>query len=155
VSQSLIEVYTDGSGTTLDLPGGWAFVIHQDGVKIYEESGGLAKATNNEAEITAAINGLNYASTIPGIDAASVVLVSDSQLVLGYASGAYKCKAYNLVPLYIKLRKAYNDVKASQRWVRGHTGDPGNERCDELAKAERDKLISTKNVARESGKRSN
>ena len=136
-----VEIYSDGSGTTLNLPGGWAFVIVVDGVQVYEESGGLNKATNNEAELTAAVNGLKYAVANYSGDDVSFTLVSDSQLVLGYASGAYKVKAYNLVPLSIELKKNYGQLGATTRWVKGHSGDIHNERCDVLAGSEREKLI--------------
>lgn len=134
------EVYTDGSATTADKPGGWAFVILRDGTEIHRQSGFLASATNNVAEISAAIEGLqflraSYLQQNPITD--EVVLVSDSQLVLRYATGQYKCKAVHLVPLYIKLRKGFRDVKASTRWVKGHAGDEFNEICDKLAKAAR------------------
>lgn len=140
----LVEVYSDGSATTGDKPGGFAFVVCVGGVKVAEGSGHLPKATNNVAEITAAIAGLEYVSThdLSGVDNESsvseVVLVSDSKLVLGYASGEYQCKAMHLLPLMLKLRKLYRQLNATTRWVRGHTGDEHNERCDVLAKSARE-----------------
>ena len=135
----LVEIYSDGSATTADKPGGWAYVILVDGVKYKEGSGHLKSATNNVAELTAAIEGLKCAandSTICG--AQSIVLISDSQLVLKYATGEYKCRKFHLVPLYIQLRKEYQALKATTRWVKGHSGEEHNERCDELAKAARE-----------------
>ena len=148
----LFEVYSDGSATTADKPGGYAYVICRDGVKIGEGSGHLPKATNNVAEITAAIRGLEALAVSrefqpnPGADDAQhgesdgnrVVLVSDSQLVLRYATGEYQCRKYHLVPLYISLKKIYRQLGAETRWVRGHSGDEHNERCDVLAKAARE-----------------
>jgi len=140
----LVEVYSDGSATTGDKPGGFAFVICVGGVKVAEGSGHLQKATNNVAEITAAIAGLEYVSThdLPGVGGESgvpeITLVSDSKLVLGYASGEYQCKAMHLLPLMLKLRKLYKNLSATTRWVRGHTGDEHNERCDVLAKSARE-----------------
>lgn len=136
-----IEIYSDGSGTTQGSPGGWAFVIVKDGVQVYEESGGLIKATNNEAELNAAINGLKYAVANYSGDDVSFTLVSDSQLVLGYANGSYRVKAFHLVPLSIELKKNYQKLGASTRWVKGHAGNPHNERCDVLAGQEREKLM--------------
>ena len=139
----LVEVFSDGSATTGDKPGGFAFVICVGGVKVAEGSGHIPKATNNVAEITAAISGLEYVTThdLAGVDGNSplnVVLVSDSKLVLGYASGEYQCKAMHLLPLMLKLKKLYRNLNAETRWVRGHTGDEHNERCDVLAKAARE-----------------
>jgi ribonuclease HI len=148
----LFEVYSDGSATTADKPGGYAYVICCDGVKIGEGSGHLQKATNNVAEIQAAISGFEALAIAPEYKAANgatgtvnqqvngikVVLVSDSQLVLRYANGEYQCRKYHLIPYYIKLKRLYGQLKSETRWVRGHTGDTHNERCDVLAKAARE-----------------
>jgi len=135
----LIEVYCDGSGNTFNSDGGYGFRIVVDGVLKHEGSGYLPKATNNVAELTAAVAGLEWVkSNMSGtLSQHNVYLVSDSQLVLGYASGAYKCKALHLTQLYIQLRKVYQEIKASGRWVKGHSGDEHNEGCDALAKAAR------------------
>ena len=53
-----IEVYTDGSATTSEKPGGWGYVIVIDGVKHSEGSGRMETATNNDAELEGAIMGL-------------------------------------------------------------------------------------------------
>jgi len=65
------------------------------------------------------------------------ILVSDSQLVLRYASGEYQCRKPHLVPLYCKLRQLHNKLNIKTRWVKGHSGDLHNERCDILAKTAR------------------
>lgn len=138
-----LSIYSDGSATTADKPGGYAFVILLDGKEIVRDSGYMDKATNNMAEISGAIAGLewyltNKNGTNPDLSQVTEVeLVSDSQLTLNYANGKYKCKAMHLTPLYIKLRKLYGDAKAKTRWVRGHNGDHYNEICDKLAKAAR------------------
>lgn len=139
----LIEVYADGSGNTFDSDGGYGWRLVVDGVLVKEGSGYLASATNNVAEITAAIEGLAAAQSYVASTATqsasppSVVLVSDSQLVLGYANGRYRCKALHLTQLYIQLRKAFGALAADTRWVKGHSGDEHNEGCDRLAKAAR------------------
>lgn len=139
-----IHVYSDGSGNTFSSDGGWGFRILVDGAFLLEGSGYLSSATNNVAELTAAIEGLKAAEKhlhthgiAPG-SGAQVTLISDSQLVLGYANGAYKCKATHLTPLYVQIRKLYNSLQAKTKWVRGHSGNVDNERCDELAKMARE-----------------
>lgn len=132
----MIEIYTDGSGTVGDKPCGWGYVIVEDGEKVFEDCGSLPKGTNNVAELTAAVKGLAYAALYKkGHD--KYVLVSDSQLVLNYADGNYRIKAMHLTDLYCKLRRLYNHLNAEGRWVKGHSGDEHNERCDELAKTAR------------------
>jgi ribonuclease HI len=140
----LIEVYTDGSATTAEKPGGYGYVVCVNGVKVHEGSGHLLKATNTVAEVTAAIRGLTYVATtdVPGIssgaedapgDGTRVVLISDSQLTLNWATGNYRCKQWHLIPLVIELRKIFIKLNAETRWVKGHNGDEHNERCDVLA----------------------
>lgn len=138
-----IEVYADGSGNTFNSDGGYGWRLVVDGVMHSEGNGYLPSATNNVAEITAAIEGLKAAAAYtvrPEVLASGpheVSIVCDSQLVLGYASGAYKCKALHLTQLYIELKRLYKAAGASGRWVKGHAGDEHNEGCDKLAKAAR------------------
>ena len=139
----MIEVFCDGSGNTFDSDGGYGFRVLLEGNVVHEGSGYLQKATNNVAEVTAAIRGLEWVKTarlnsILPQDAGEVVLVSDSQLALGYASGRYQCKALHLTQLYIELRQLYKELDASVRWVKGHSGDINNDACDKLAKAARE-----------------
>jgi ribonuclease HI len=142
----LIEVYSDGSATTSDKPGGYGFVICVDGVKVCEGSGSFPRGSNNFAEISAAISGLEYVASydLTGVDVSNtepdIVLISDSKLVCGYADGSYQCRKPHLLPLMLKLRKVYRKLGAKTRWVRGHSGDEFNEVCDRLAKAAREAL---------------
>lgn len=137
----LIEVYCDGSATTADKPGGYGYVVCVNGIKVHEGSGHLLKATNNVAEVTAAIRGLTYVATtdvqgvenIDGSTGCRIVLISDSQLTLNWATGQYRCKQWHLIPLVIDLRKIFIKLNAETRWVKGHNGDEHNERCDVLA----------------------
>lgn len=139
-----IEVWTDGSATTADQPGGYAFVIVVDDVSVHEGSGGLEHCTNNVAELTAALEGLKYATAAYPTE--EITLVSDSMLVLNYTNGTWQCKKLHLAMLHSGLRKIYTTFKVSTRWVRGHTGVTHNERCDELAKAERKKLMENEDL---------
>ena len=139
----LIEVYADGSGNTFDSDGGYGWRIVAGGNFHSEGSGYLVRATNNTAEITAAIEGLKNVDSLlrsPEFQQTGpheVSLVCDAQLVLGYASGRYRCKALHLTSLYVQLKAIYTALGASGRWIKGHSGDEHNEACDKLAKAAR------------------
>ena len=138
---NLIDVYSDGSGNTLDSDGGFGYCIVVDGLLVEEGNGYLPKATNNVAELSGAIEGLKQLKVIIAQNQwalPKIVLVSDSQLVLGYANGSYRCKAEHLKPLHQQLQKLYKELNAETRWVRGHTGDVHNEKCDKLATAARE-----------------
>lgn len=133
-----IEVYTDGSGTSFGSPGGWAYVIVVDGVQVHEANGSEKDATNNTMELRAAIEGLKFIKSNPSYSGAEIVLISDSQLVLNFAANTWQCKKLHLALLASNLRNLYKDLSASGKWVKGHSGDKYNERCDELAKSARD-----------------
>jgi len=140
----LVEVYSDGSGTSFGNTGGWAFVVLVDGVKVHEASGSAKDATNNTMELTAALEGLKYVAKDMKYNGADVVLISDSQLVLGFATGRWVCKKLHLALLANSLNKHFTELKATDRWERGHQGEPNNERCDELAKNARQSITGGK-----------
>lgn len=138
-----IEVYTDGSATTNDKPGGYGWVMVHDGVKYSEGSGHMEKASNNDAELEAAIQGLsaavlyiNTCSTIPG-EGWQLTLVSDSQLILGWADGTYAFRQLDKIEKFKTLQLLVQNYHVNVRWVKGHDGDEHNERCDKLANAAR------------------
>lgn len=140
-----IEVYTDGSATTNDKPGGYGWVLVVDGAKHSEGSGHMALASNNDAELEAAIEGIKAASfyiltrsTIPIHPYQfKVTLVSDSQLILGWADGTYSFRQLDKIDKYKELQLLVKNYNVKTRWVKGHDGDEHNERCDKLANAAR------------------
>ena len=134
----LVEVYSDGSGTSFGNAGGWAFVVVVDGVKVHEDSGSEANATNNTMELTAALKGLEYVHSQTQYISADVVLISDSQLVLGFATGKWNCKKQHLALLAAKLNTVFKMLHVKDKWVKGHSGDVFYERCDILAGAARE-----------------
>lgn len=127
-----IEVYSDGSATTKDRPGGWGYVIVIDGERHSEGCGYLPFATNNDAELEAAIQGLDQARFLAG-ENDTVTLVSDSQLVLGWVTGRYRFRQENKQEKFQQLLLLVKLLDVQTRWVQGHTGHEHNERCDELA----------------------
>lgn len=146
-----IEVYSDGSATTSDKAGGWGSVIVVDGNLHKELAGHLESATNNDAELFAAIRGLDTALEFIAGDLGSfdieteVVLISDSEIILNWANGKYRFKQLDKMPLYDHLRRLVKKMNVKTQWVRGHSGDLWNERCDKLANNAR-KGIPTKGI---------
>lgn len=133
-----IEVYSDGSATVKTKPGGYGYVIVIDGVKVSEGNGHMNTATNNDAELEAALQGLaavlkmRIDGKIP-IGAHEVILVSDSQIVLGWVDGTYRFKQREKRHKYDQLCHVVKKLQVKTRWVQGHSGDTHNERCDRLA----------------------
>lgn len=142
-----IEVYSDGSGNTLASDGGYGWRIIVDGIPLEDGSGYIPQATNNIAEITAAIQGLMRAEILIQQNSwqnAEVFLISDSQLVLGYASGKWRCKAEHLKPLCKNLQQICGKLDVDTRWVKGHSTDEHNIACDKLAGEARKSKGNTK-----------
>lgn len=139
----VIEVYADGSATVKTKPGGYGWVICIDNKFHSEGSGHLDFATNNDAELLAAIRGLEAALDIVVKNPSSfpieldVTLKSDSELILGWANGSYNFKQADKMAAYEILRRLMKKLHAKTQWIRGHSGDTWNERCDELANAAR------------------
>ena len=133
-----IEVYSDGSGTTAKTPGGYGYVVLVDGKDVYEGSGHIPFATNNDCELQGAIEGLDSLHYhFEPEELTDVWLVSDSEIVLGWASGERAFKQEDKILKYQQLRNMMKEYKAKTRWVKGHSGEPFQERCDKLANAAR------------------
>jgi ribonuclease HI len=140
--EGTIVVYTDGSAIGNPGPGGYGVVIqaHPDG-PAKELSGSYPHTTNNRMEMTAVIKAL---SALQGTGS-PVVVHSDSRYVVdaltkGWARGWEK-RGWNrsngqpaLNPdLWEQLLPLVRSMDVRFVWVRGHSGNPLNERCDELA----------------------
>jgi ribonuclease HI len=135
-----IEIYTDGACKGNPGPGGWGVLLKSGGTE-KELFGGELETTNNRMELTAVIQAL-AALKRP----CHVILHADSQYVLkgitewlsGWKARGWKTAArqpVKNVDLWQQLDAAVasSGHKIDWRWVRGHNGDPGNERADELA----------------------
>ncbi|MBI5090878.1 MAG: ribonuclease HI [Candidatus Hydrogenedentes bacterium] len=140
----VVIIYTDGGCVPNPGVGGWAAVLLYKGRR-KELSGGDIESTNNRMELTAAITALESLKRPCG-----VVLYTDSQYVRkgitewlpGWRKRNWRRKggAVINVDLWRRLDAAAAPHTIDWRWVRGHTGNPENERCDELAESEIDKL---------------
>jgi ribonuclease HI len=145
-------VFSDGGCRGNPGPGAWgAMVQDMSGAVIYEGSEFTEKTTNNRMELIGAIAGMKHAKQIGG---ECILLVSDSKYVLegirswldGWKKRGWK-KADKKEPENLDLWKEIDILKSSFKtldckWVKGHTGHPQNERCDELANKAMDEGIS-------------
>jgi ribonuclease HI len=136
----MIKIYTDGSCLGNPGPGGWAWVA-TDGKNVAERSGGEPNTTNNRMELTAVIKAVLAASKH-----AEIEIYTDSQYVKNgmqvwiknWKKNNWRTadkKPVKNQDLWMALDEAASKIKINWRWVKGHAGDPMNERCDELARA--------------------
>jgi len=141
----IIEIYTDGACRGNPGPGGWGVLLIA-GERRRELHGGDAETTNNRMELTAAIEALN---ALRGHR--RVVLHTDSKYVMdgirswidGWKARGWKTAAKKPVKnqdLWMALDAAREKHDVEWRWVKGHAGNPGNERADELANRGIDEL---------------
>jgi ribonuclease HI len=132
-------IYTDGACSGNPGPGGWGAVLTFGDV-VKELHGGERSTTNNRMELMAAISALE-ALTRP----VPVELYTDSKYVLdgitkwlpGWQRNGWKTASkqpVKNVDLWQRLVAAMAPYEVSWHWVKGHNGDPGNERADELAR---------------------
>ena len=139
-AQQNVVIYTDGACKGNPGPGGWGALLAMGGTE-KELFGGELVTTNNRMEMTAVIEAL-AALKRP----CSVTLYLDSQYVLkgitewihGWKARGWRTAAKAPVK-NVDLWQHLDALLVSGahtidwRWVRGHTGDPGNERADALA----------------------
>ena len=125
-ASSVIQIYTDGSCLGNPGPGGWAYIIVQEGKERREGSGHCAATTNNRMEMIAAIEALKSLAA-----ARSVVLHSDSQLLIKTMTLGWKRNKNQ--DLWAELDQLAAVHRITWQWVRGHNGHPENEACDNLA----------------------
>jgi ribonuclease HI len=140
VSTEPVVIYTDGACKGNPGPGGWGVWL-RSGTHEKELYGGEPLTTNNRMELTAVIEALN-ALTRP----CEVTLFTDSVYVRdGITKWIHNWKRRGWVTsdkkpvknadLWQRLDEAAARHHVDWRWVRGHTGDIGNERADALANA--------------------
>ncbi len=132
-------VYTDGACSGNPGPGGWGASLRYGGT-VRDICGGAAQTTNNRMEMQAAIEALNALKRPCEVD-----LYTDStylrqgilQWLANWKRKNWKTAAGKPVKnqdLWQALDTAVARHQVSWHWVKGHAGDAGNERADELAR---------------------
>ena len=141
-----VIMYTDGACRGNPGPGGWgAFITYEGASK--EIFGGKPDATNNQMELSAAIEGLVALKEPCQID-----LFTDSKYVMdGITQWIHNWKKNNWrtaakkdvknKELWQKLDELINFHQVQWHWVKGHSGDEGNEMADLLANKGIDSIL--------------
>jgi ribonuclease HI len=143
---SLVEIYTDGACRGNPGAGGWAALLTFEG-REKELSGAEVMTTNNRMELTAVIRALE-ALTRP----VQVRLFTDSEYVRRGITewlANWKARGWRTADrkpvknqdLWERLEEVATGHDIDWRWVKGHSGVPGNERVDRLANQAIDALV--------------
>jgi ribonuclease HI len=130
--------YTDGSCLGTPGPGGWGVHVEFPDGRVVELGGGEASTTNNRMELRAAIEATRVVAGQP-----TATIITDSQYVrrgitewlAGWKRKGWVTAAGQPVlnrDLWEELDRA-SGPHITWQWTRGHAGEPGNERCDEIA----------------------
>jgi ribonuclease HI len=154
MEKNLISIFTDGSSRGNPGPGGWGAVVavscqvlavSED--QVIELGGGEAHTTNNRMELSAAIGALAYVSDLKlGASSSQLRVHSDSSYVIngitkwvkGWIKKGWVTSAKTQVEnrdLWERLFALCQGKNIDWRYVGGHVGVAGNERCDRIATA--------------------
>jgi len=135
-----IVIHSDGACSGNPGPGGWGTRIQYPDGRVRELGGAFEDTTNNRMEMWAAVQGLKAIG-----DAGPVTMVTDSEYlrkgitewIHGWKRRGWMTAAKKPVlnqDLWREL-DALNRKGIKWEYTRGHAGDPGNERCDDIAQS--------------------
>jgi len=138
-TRGVVEIYTDGACSGNPGPGGWGAVLSYGGRSKELSGGEAAPTTNNRMELMAAIQALESLKR-----PSKVRLHTDSSYLRNGITGwlaSWKRNGWKTASrqpvknedLWRRLDAAAAKHDVQWLWVRGHAGDPGNERADALA----------------------
>jgi len=139
MKKQVIEIWTDGACSGNPGPGGWG-VLLVAGSKRKELFGGETDTTNNRMELMAAIealNALNKPSAVRLHTDSTYVKDGLTKWIHGWKRNGWKTSAKKPVKnkdLWQALETACERHEIEWKWVKGHAGDPGNEKADALAR---------------------
>lgn len=135
----MIKIYTDGACSPNPGKGGWGcYIVHPDKTTI-ELNGGREDTTNNQMELTAAIRALEYfenKSKLEIITDSQYVRKGVTQWINMWSRNGWRTaskKPVKNADLWQELHHHSRRHTVKWTWVRGHNGNPGNEKADELA----------------------
>ncbi len=141
-----VIIFTDGACSGNPGPGGWAAILVSPLGKVREIGGSEAHTTNNKMELTATLEALRMLSAVKKLSTKEIQLYTDSKYVIqgitqwvhGWKRNGWKTaegKDVSNRELWIALDEMVRGFQVEWLYVPGHSGFPGNERCDEIAVA--------------------
>ena len=145
----MIKIYTDGACSGNPGPGGWGYVIVENG-KSYSSKGSESQTTNNRMELTAAIKALENARK----DESLYLYTDSTYLQKGITEWIVNWKKNNWITsskkpvsnkdLWIKIDQLNLELDIEWKWVKAHQSDNSddtlyNNMADELATGAIDK----------------
>ena len=141
-----VIIYTDGACRGNPGPGGWGALVRFDSIE-KEIFGGQTNTTNNQMELSAAIEGLSILT-----EPCNVELFTDSKYVMdgitqwiqNWKKNNWRTAAKKDVKnkeLWQKLDQLITQQQVQWHWVKGHSGDAGNEAADLLANKGIDSIL--------------
>ena len=134
-----VTIYTDGACSGNPGPGGWGAVLQYGDAK-KEINGGTSETTNNRMEMMAAIMALESLKRPMAVDLytdSTYVRSGITEWLPGWKRRNWRTaakKPVKNVDLWQRLDSAVAAHQIAWHWVKGHAGNPGNERADELAR---------------------
>ena len=145
IALPFVKLFTDGACKGNPGPGGWVCILRHPATGAEKElSGGVALTTNNQMELQAVISGLNALksrSDVEVITDSTYVAKGCAEWLPGWKRNGWRrkegtsWKPVKNVELWQQLDELLSRHQVRFTLVRGHTGHPENERCDELAVA--------------------
>jgi len=140
-----VQLFTDGACSGNPGPGGWGYILRHPATGTEREgSGGIALTTNNQMELQAVIEGLaalKSKSRVELVTDSVYVAKGSAEWLPGWKRNGWKRKeGGKLKPLkneelWRRLDELLSQHVVKFKVIKGHSGHPENERCDELAVA--------------------
>jgi ribonuclease HI len=140
-----VQLFTDGACSGNPGPGGWGYILRHPATGAEREgSGGSALTTNNQMELQAVIEGLaalKSKSRVELVTDSVYVAKGSAEWLPGWKRNGWKRKeGGKLKPLknedlWRRLDELLSQHVVKFKVIKGHSGHPENERCDELAVA--------------------
>ena len=138
LDKNKIQIFTDGACKGNPGIGGWGVLIKYSDIS-NELKGFQPETTNNRMELIAVIEGLKIIQ-----EGTDIQLITDSQYVknginqwiVNWKNNGWKTaskKPVKNIDLWKELDELVQNYNIEGKWVKGHSGHPGNERADQLA----------------------